>query len=172
MTLQCLQLNGTKMVLAEDTEQVCTATWQGFWLSDLMRMWKDLVQFFSVRVVLARPMVDVLKRRRAEGPGNEVVLYGVPLQYGGRHEEEECSWVDGFNISAEESAISEEVFNEKASVLVVAKTGVRFKKPKMKYVCLERGTHGKEDATVRLFCNEKGVGMQVRVAAWQTFGSS
>ena len=35
------------------------------------------------------------------------------------------------------------------------------------YACLERGTHGKEDATVRLFCNEKGVDMQVRVAAWQ-----
>ena len=111
--------------------------------------------------------MDVLKRRRADGPGNEVVQYGVPLQYGGRQEEEDCSWVDGFNISAEESAISEELFNEKANVLVVAKNGVRFKKTKMKYACLERGSHGKEDATVRLFCNEKGVDMQVRVAAWQ-----
>ena len=62
---------------------------------------------FSVRVVLARPMVDVLKRRRVDGPGNEVVQYGLPLRYGGKHEEEECSWVDGFKISAEESAISE-----------------------------------------------------------------
>ena len=125
------------------------------------------MQFFSVRVVLARPMVDVLKRRRADGSGNEVVQYGVPLQYGGRYEEEACSWVDGFKFSAEESAISEELFNEKATVLVVAKTGVRSKKTKMQYACLERGTHGKEDATVRLFCNEKGVDMQVQVAAWQ-----
>ena len=81
--------------------------------------------------------------------------------------EEEFSWVDGFKISAEESAVSEQAFDEKANALVVAKNGVRFKKTTMEYACLESGVHGKEDATVRLFCNEKGVDMQVRVAACQ-----
>ena len=33
--------------------------------------------------------------------------------------------MDGFKISAEESAISEQMFNEKANVLVVAKNGLR-----------------------------------------------
>ena len=45
MPLQYLQLTGSRMTLLEDTEQVCQNTWKGLWLSDLMMMRNDLMQF-------------------------------------------------------------------------------------------------------------------------------
>ena len=62
----CLQSILLDNVLTSFTESlsVVDASWNGLWLSDLLRLTKTLKTYFDIHLVVSRSMTDVVERTR------------------------------------------------------------------------------------------------------------